>query len=85
MLGLHGDRLDVLHRTGKVAGRGAEVGAIVQEDVFPVGLVVGRLFGFGLLLDRRDLGFLLGRDQLGEGVAEQLMLQVLLEVEERAA
>src|SRR5437879_3247281 len=78
-------RLGVLPGLAHVAGRRAHVGAIVQQDVLPVRLVV--VLGFLLLLDavlgERQLGLFLGLDQLEKRVAEQLLLQMLLQVEQR--
>src|SRR2546425_6217959 len=50
----------------------------------PVGLVVARLlfFGFLAVLRERDLGLLLGLHQLEERVAEQLLLEMLLQLQE---
>ena len=84
ILGLDRHRLYVFHRLAHVPGRDAEVSAVVEQDVFPVGLVVARFFGLGLrLLRHRHLGLLFGLDQLEEGITEQLLLQMLLEVEQR--
>src|SRR2546425_6172487 len=49
----------------------------------PVGLVVARLlfFGFLAVLRERDLGLLLGLHQLEERVAEQLLLEMLLQLQ----
>src|SRR6266516_6252134 len=85
VFGLDRDRLDVLGRFAQVAHAGRRrVGAVVEQDLLPIRLVVS-----GLLLLRLDLldggRFLLplGLDELEERVAEQLLLQVLLQVQER--
>src|SRR2546428_298365 len=79
ILGLDRDGLDVLPGFAHVA-RGRAVAAVVQEDVLPVRLIV--VLGLLLLLDAvlrlGQLRIVFGLDQLQEGVAEQLLLQVLL-------
>ena len=62
------------------------LGAVFEQNVFPVGPVLG--FGFllrfvVLLLGSRRLDLLLRFDHLEEGIAEQLLFQVLFEVEQR--
>src|SRR5205809_2927580 len=85
VFGLDRHRLDILARFAQVAhAGGCRIGAVVEEDLLPIRLVVP-----GLLLLRLDLlgggCFLLflGLHELEERVAEQLLLQVLLEVEQR--
>src|SRR5207302_542661 len=76
--------LDVFPRFAHVARRRARVRSVVEQDLFPVGLVVGLglLFVFLGLLRQRYFRLLLRLDQLEERVPEQLLLQVLLEIEQ---
>src|SRR6185437_5891529 len=85
VLGLDRHGLDVLAGFAHVPRRGALVAAVVQQDLLPVGLVV--LLGFLLvllgLLRQRHFRFVLRLEQLEERIAEQLLLEVLLQVEQR--
>src|SRR5205814_1764977 len=85
ILGLDRHRLDVLACFAHVPGRGALIAAVVQEDLLPVGLVVllGLLLVLLGLLSQRYFRFLLSLDELEERIAEQLLLEVLLEIEQR--
>ena len=82
------DGLDVLSRVAVAAAGHTVLGPVVEQDVLPVGLVVARLLLLGLLL----LLLLLGRGRLHlffrlhhfeERIAQQLLLQVLLQIEQR--
>ena len=62
------------------------LGAIVEEDALPVGLVLGLRFllGLVLLLFRSGrLDFFLRLDELEERIAQELLFQMLLQVEQR--
>src|SRR6267378_4222033 len=84
ILALDRDRLHVLGGPAQGAARHPVLGAVVHQDGFPVGFVVPRflLLG-GLLLGGGTFGLLLGLDHLEERIAQQLLLQVLLQVEQR--
>ncbi len=83
VLGLDRHRLDIFPRFAEVTGPGERISTVVEQDVFPVGFVVSLLLLFGLdLVGRGCLLFLLGFEQLEEGVAQQLLLEVLLQVEQ---
>jgi hypothetical protein len=78
VLGLDRDRLGVLQLLVLLAGA-AHLEA-VEEDLLPVHLLfllLLLLFLLGVLLLRR---FLLRLEQLEEGIGEQLLLEVLLEI-----
>src|SRR5216110_885329 len=83
---LDGDRLDVFPGVAEAAARDAVLGAVFEQNAFPVGPVLGFCLFLGLVLllvRRRRLDLFLGLDHFEEGVAEQLLLEVLLEVEQR--
>src|SRR5204863_5830018 len=85
-LALDRDRLDVFARVAVTAARHAVLRAVLEQDVFPIGPVLGFGLFLGLvvlLLGCRGLDLFLGLDHLEERVAEQLLLEVLLEVEQR--
>ena len=79
-------RLDIFARVAVGAAWHAMLGAIVEEDALPVGLVLGLRFllGLVLLLFRRGrLDFFLRLDELEERIAQELLFQMLLQVEQR--
>src|SRR3989454_9231027 len=85
LLGLDRDRLDVLACLAQVARRRA-VRAVVEQELLPVGLVVARLLlllGRVPVLRELHLALLVGLLQLEERVAQELLLEMLLQVEQR--
>src|SRR6266850_370530 len=84
VLALDRHRLGVLRGATEGTARHPVLGAVVEQDAFPVGLVVSGLFLLGgLLLGGGRFGLLLRLDHLEERIAQQLLLQVLLEVQQR--
>src|SRR4029077_13412104 len=86
VLALDGDRLDVFAGIAVAAAGHAMLGAILEQDIFPVGPVLGLgllLRLIVLLLGSRGLDLFLRLDHLEERVAEQLLFEMLLEVEQR--
>src|SRR5919198_1840697 len=86
VLALDGNRLDVLTRVAVAAARHTMVGPVVEQNTFPIRLVFGFRFLLRLVLllvGGRRLYLFLGLHHLEERIAEQLLLQVLLEVEQR--
>ena len=87
VLALDRDRLDVFPRVAVTATGHAVLGAVLEQDVLPIRLVLLLLlvlFRLVLLLLRRGrLHFLFRLDHLEKRIAEQLLLEMLLEIEER--
>ncbi len=84
ILGLDRRRLDVVGHAAQVGAPGQLLRPIVEQDVLPVRLVLVRLLLLRLLVCRGGrVLFFLGLDQLEERVGQELLLQVLLQVEQR--
>ena len=85
ILAFDGHRLDVFARVAVRAARHPVLGAVLQQDVLPVGPVLRLCFLLGLLLllGGGRLDFLFRLHHLEERIAQQLLLQVLLQIEQR--